>query len=31
MFKFKTMRDTTDEQGNLLPDFDRSHFGEIDS
>ena len=23
MFKFKTMRDTTDEQGNLLPDFDR--------
>ena len=23
MLKFKTMRDTTDEQGNLLPDFDR--------
>ena len=23
MFKFKTMRDTTDEHGNLLPDFDR--------
>lgn len=30
MFKFKTMRDTTDEQGNLLPDFDRlTPFGKL--